>query len=140
MEVFTDLWTGVKYLYYFYFISIHTVTSLVLPAKYAIFATALILNYIPIALLSRRAFGMTLLGLMRRHYGLWIYALIISFFWLAFTNNGAISMENKKEAGSLVGGLLATLAGIWGVLQIRGKQYTIQRGIERSRGYEDLED
>lgn len=139
MEVFTELWTGVKYLYYFYFVSIHTVTSLVLPTKYAVFATAFILNYIPIALVSRRAFGMRLIELMRRHYGLWIYTLFIAFFWLAFTDDGAISMANKKEAASLTVGFICTFAGVWGILQLRGEQYTIQRGIERSRGYDELD-
>ncbi|WP_294878799.1 hypothetical protein [Sulfurimonas sp. RIFOXYB12_FULL_35_9] len=83
---------------------------------------------------------MTFKELMLKHYGIWLYALFISFLWLLFINNGTISMENKKEAASLVAGFFATLAGVWGPLQIRGEQYTIQRGIERSRGYDDLDD
>ena len=140
MEVFTDLWTGVKYLYYFYFISIHTVTSLVLPAKYAIFATALILNYIPIALVSRSALNMTFRELMFRHYGMWIYALFFTFLWLFLTENGAIDMKTKDGASRLVVAIFVSLAGIWGPLQLRGEIFKIQRGIERSRGYDDLED
>lgn len=140
MEIFTELWTGVKYVYYFYFVSIHTVTSLVLPAKYAIFVTALILNYIPIAFVARSAVGMTFKELMLRHYGVWLYALFISFLWLLLTKNGAISMEDKKEAASIAVGFLVTLTGVWGPLQMRGEQYTIQRGIERSRGYNDWDD
>lgn len=129
MEVFGSILDFLRDSYIYYVIGIQGFYEFILPKNYVPFFTALTVVWIPIALLSRRAIGGDLIE-VSLHVGLWIYSIIIAWIWLHLSDNADIGFGQELR-GHVNSSLFAFIGGIWGVLSLRGEQYTIQRGIER---------
>ena len=131
MEVFNELWLLVKTIYHFYFLSIYGIINLFLPTKYVTFFTGMIINFIPVAFFMKDIVGMTFFELTYKHYGVWIYVLMVNWVWLTFLNIRGIEFF-LNDAANMASLMIVTGFAIYGPMQARGRIYIIKRGVESS--------
>lgn len=131
MEIFNELWLGVKTIYYFYFMSIYGIIDLFLPTKYVTFFTGMIVNFIPVAFFMKDIIGMTFFEIIYKHYGTWIYVLIVNWIWLTFLDIRGIQFF-LNDAANIASLMIVTGFAVYGPMQVRGRIYIIKKGVEGS--------